>query len=41
MHFICGGSYIDYPDWRKKKKAIINLKKTDNKCFQYGKCFKL
>ena len=41
LHAFFGGSYTDYPDWRKKKKAIINLKKTDNKCFQYDKCFKL
>ena len=30
-----GGSYIDSPDWIKKKKATINLKNTDDKCFQY------
>ena len=33
--FRCGGSYIDSPDWIKKKKATINPKNTDNKCFQY------
>ena len=27
--------YIDSPDWIKKKKATINPKSTDNKCFQY------
>ena len=34
--FIRGGSYIDSPDWVKKKKATINLKNTDDKCFQYA-----
>ena len=33
VSFIHGGSYIDSPDWIKKKKATINLKNTDNKCF--------
>ena len=33
----CGGSYIDYPDWIKNKKATINpINKKDNKCFQYA-----
>ena len=43
MHYKChkvnfrhGGSYIDSPDWIKKKKATINPKNTDNKCFQYA-----
>ena len=32
-----GGSYIDYPDWIKGKKATINLiNKKSNKCFQYA-----
>ena len=31
-----GGSYIDSPDWIKKKKATINSKNTDDKCFQYA-----
>ena len=32
-----GGSYIDYPDWIKDKKATINLiNKKSNKCFQYA-----
>ena len=30
------GSYIGSPDWIKKKKATINLKNTDHKCFQYA-----
>ena len=34
--FIRGGSYIDSPVWVKKKKATINLKNTDDKCFQYA-----
>ena len=28
--------YIDSPDWIKKKKTIINLKKGDDKCLQYA-----
>ena len=30
-----GGSYIDSPKWLKIKKATINPKNNDNKCFQY------
>ena len=30
------GLYIDSPDWIKKKKATINPKNTDDKCFQYA-----
>ena len=26
-------SYIDYPKWTKKKKATINSKNSDAKCF--------
>ena len=29
-----GGSYIDSPDWIKHKKATINPKSKDNKCFR-------
>ena len=36
VNFIGGGSYIDSPDWIKKKKATINQKNTDDKCFQYA-----
>ena len=36
VNFMCGGSYIDSPDWIKKKKATINPKNTDGKCFQYA-----
>ena len=35
VNFSCGGSYIDFPDWIKKKKARIYQKNIDNKCFQY------
>ena len=35
-NFRRGGSYIDSPEWIKKKKATINPKKKDNKCFQYA-----
>ena len=36
VNFKRGGSHIDSPDWIKKKKATINLKNTDDKCFQYA-----
>ena len=35
VNFRHDGSSIDYPDWIKKKKVTINLKKKDDKCFQY------
>ena len=31
-----GGSYIDSPKWLKNKKATINPKTNDDKCFQYA-----
>ena len=31
-----GGSYIDPPKWLKNKKAAINPKNSDDKCFQYA-----
>ena len=31
-----GDSFIDSPDWIKKKKAAINTRNTDDKCFQYA-----
>ena len=31
-----GGSYIDSPRWLKNKKATINPKNKDDKCFQYA-----
>ena len=30
-----GKSYIDSPKWLKNKKAAINPKNNDDKCFQY------
>ena len=43
LHYKChkrnfkdGGSYLDSPDWIKKKKVTINPKNTDDKCFQYA-----
>ena len=30
------GSYINSPKWLKNKKATINPKKKDDKCFQYA-----
>ena len=31
-----GGSYIGSPKWLKNKKATINPKNNDDKCFQYA-----
>ena len=31
-----GGSYIDTTEWLKNKKATINPKNNDDKCFQYA-----
>ena len=31
-----GGSYVDSPEWLKNKKATINPKNNDEKCFQYA-----
>ena len=31
-----GGSYIELPAWIAKKKACINIKDKDNKCFKYS-----
>ena len=31
-----GGSYIDSPKWLKNKKATINPKNNDGRCFQYA-----
>ena len=30
-----GASYIDSPKWLKNKKATVNPKYNDDKCFQY------
>ena len=35
-NFKRGGSYINSPDWLKKKRATINPKNEDDKCFQYA-----
>ena len=31
-----GGWYVDSPEWLKNKKATINPKNNDEKCFQYA-----
>ena len=31
-----GVSYIGSPEWLKNKKATINTKNSDDKCFQYA-----
>ena len=31
-----GGSYTEAPEWIKNKKAAINPKNKDDKCFQYA-----
>ena len=39
LHNIClnrGGTYIDSPKWLKNKRATINRKTNDDKCFQYA-----
>ena len=36
INFRRSGSYIGSPDWIQKKKATINLKYKDDKCFQYA-----
>ena len=36
ISFSRGGSYIDSPKWLKNKKATINPKNNDDKCFQYA-----
>ena len=35
MNLNRGGSYLDTPKWVKNKKATINPKNNDDKCFQY------
>ena len=35
VNFRCSDSYFNSPDWVKKKKATINPKNEDDKCFQY------
>ena len=34
VSFIRAGSYVDSPDWIKRKKTTINPKNIDDKCFQ-------
>ena len=36
VNFRPSGSYIDSPDWIKKRKATINPENADDKCFQYA-----
>ena len=37
VNFKPGGSYIDFPDWIKNKKATINpINNKYNKCLQYN-----
>ena len=36
INFRCSGSYIDSPNWIRKKKATIIQKNKDDKCFQYA-----
>ena len=36
VNFDRGDSYIDSPDWIKKKKGRTNPKNTDDECFQYA-----
>ena len=36
MYYKCHKASFDSPDWIKKKKATINPKNKDNKCFQYA-----
>ena len=36
VSLIRSGSYIDSPKWLKNKKATINPKNNDDKCFQYA-----
>ena len=36
VSFSRGCSYIDSPDWIKKKKVTINPKTADDKCSQYA-----
>ena len=31
-----GGSYIELPDYIKNKKACVNIKNTDEKCFKWS-----
>ena len=43
VNFICGGSYIGFPERIKRKKVTINTKNTDEKLFSIHSncCIKL
>ena len=36
INLVRGGSHINYLKWLKNKKATINPKSNDDKCFQYA-----
>ena len=36
VNFSWGGSYINSPNWIKKKKSTVNTKNMDDKCFPYA-----
>ena len=36
INFKRGSSYVDSPDWISNKKATINPKNNDYRCFQYA-----
>ena len=40
-NFKLGGSYIDSPDWIKKKKTTIGPENEDDNFFQYAATFAL
>jgi hypothetical protein len=33
---LSGNSYVELPKWIKDKKACVNVKNNDNKCFMYS-----
>ena len=35
INLVSGGTYINSPEWLKKKKATINPINNDDECFQY------
>ena len=35
INLVRGGTYINSPEWLKKKKATINPINNDDECFQY------
>ena len=36
VNFRCGGSYIDYPDWKEKEKSNDKSDKKNDKCCQHA-----